>query len=98
MRRVLACLVICLLTAGCLSTPAPMPTVSSVEMAQTAIHLTQNAPPPGFERGVQFPRIDDNLARLSSWHYKVSISFDGVYSGTQEPAKGLISADIFSNE
>jgi hypothetical protein len=98
MRRTLACLVLCLLTAGCVSTPPPLPPTLSIEIAQTSIHLTQNAPPPGFERGVQFPRVDDNLARLSSWHYRVSLSFDGVYSGTKEPAKGLISAEIYSNE
>src|SRR5689334_20674096 len=98
MRRALACLVICLLVAGCFPNPAPIPTVSSVEMAQTAIHLTQNAPPSGFERSVQFPQIDDNLARLPSWHYTVSLSFDGVYSDTKQPAKGQISAEIYGNE
>ncbi len=101
MRRARACLLLCLLsllTAGCLSTPEPIPTVSSVEMAQTAMNLTQNAPPPGFERTVQFPRIDDNLTRLPSWRYKVSLSFEGVYSGSQEPAKGQIVAEIYGNE
>jgi hypothetical protein len=96
MRR--ACLLICLLAAACTSNPRPIPATSNVEAAQTAIYLTQNAPPPGFERGVQFPRIDDNLVKLPSWRYKVSLSFDGVYSGTQDPVKGLLSAEIYSNE
>jgi len=47
---------------------------------------------------VQFPHIDDNLARLPSWHYTVSLSFDGVYSDTKEPAKGSISAENIRNE
>jgi hypothetical protein len=96
MRR--ACLLVCLLAAGCLSNPKPIPTASNIDAAQTAIYLTQNAPPPGFERGVQFPRIDDNLVRLPSWRYALSLSFDGVYSGTNEPAKGMLSAEIYSNE
>ncbi len=97
MRRAIACLLLCLLLAGCLSGPQPIPTASNIEMAQTAMYLTQNAPPPGFDH-VAFPRIDDNLSNLPSWRYRVSLSFDGVYSGTKDPAKGLISAEIYGNE
>jgi hypothetical protein len=98
MRHVLACLVICLLASSCVSGPPPVPTASTIIMEQTAVYLTKNAPPPGFENGVQFPRVDDNLSNLPTWRYKVSLSFDGVYSGTQEPATGLISAEIYGNE
>jgi hypothetical protein len=93
-----ACLTVCLLASGCLATPMPIPTTSSIEMGQTAQYLTKNAPPAGFESGVQFPRIDLNLSNLSNWRYVVSLSFDGVYSGTQDKAQGAISAEVFSNE
>ena len=99
MRRVFACLVmIGLLAAGCLSDTRVVPTASNLQMAQTAQYLTQNAPPPGFERGVQFPRIDDNLSKQPTWRYTVSLAFDGVYSGTQEKVTGSVSAEIFGNE
>src|SRR4051812_45367168 len=99
MRRIILCLVVCLLAAGCglVATPPPLPTVSGLEAAQTAVVLTQNAPPPGFERSVQFAQIDGNLDNQTSWHYKVSLSFEGVYSGTSEPAKGQIEAEVFGN-
>lgn len=96
--RLLACLLIAALTAGCLPAPKPIPTVTTLEMLQTAQYLTQNAPPPGFERSVQFARIDDNLANVPSWHYLVSLSFDGVYADSQDKTKGSITAEIFSNE
>ena len=98
LARLLACLFIAVLAAGCLPEPKPIPTVTTLEMLRTAQYLTQNAPPPGFERGVQFPRIDDSLSNIPSWHYIVSLSFDGVYAGSEEKAKGMISAEIFSNE
>jgi hypothetical protein len=99
MRRIFACgVVLGLLAAGCLSDTRVVPTASSLEMAQTAQYLTQNAPPPGFEHGVQFPRIDDNLSRQPSWRYTVMLTFDGVYADTQEKATGSVSAEIFGNE
>jgi hypothetical protein len=98
MRRTLACLLLAALAAGCLPAPKPIPTVTTLEMLQTAQYLTKNAPPPGFEQGVQFPHIDDHLADVPSWHYVVSLSFDGVYADSNEKATGQISAEIFSNE
>src|ERR1700682_1171510 len=98
MRRIAVCLCLCLLVTGCgLISPPPIPTVSSVEMQQTAIVLTQNAPPPGFEQSVQFPKIDGNLDNLSSWHYTVSLTFDGTFTGTSDKATGEIDAEVFSN-
>ena len=93
MRR----LIICLLLAGC-TTIAPLPTVSSIEMAQTAEFLTQNAPPPGFQGSISYPRIDDKLSDLPGWHYHMLLAFDGYFAGTQNPAKGQIEADVFGHE
>ncbi|MEP7287565.1 MAG: hypothetical protein ABI947_17540 [Chloroflexota bacterium] len=97
MRRSLICLAACLFAASC-TTPPPLPTVSSFEMAQTAQHLTQNAPPPGFDQSVQFPKIDNNLGDQTNWRYTLSLSFEGVFTGSTTPAKGQIDAEVFSNE
>ena len=104
MRRsalwLLPCFMLCLLAAGCNFnlTPPPAPTVASLPMAQTAVVLTQNAPPPGFEKSVAFPAIDDGLSDLPSWHYTVELDFEGVFGGTSDPALGTIRAEVFSNE
>src|SRR5258708_14650764 len=93
------CLLLCLAVTGCglIATPPPLPTVSGLEPAQTAIVLTKNAPPSGFEQSVAYPQIDDNLDNQPSWHYQVSLVFDGGFAGTSEPAKGRIEAEIFGN-
>src|SRR5690349_20751984 len=79
MRRfaahVLLCLLICLIAVGCDFSPAPppLPTVANVQAVQTAVYLTKNAPPTGFEQSVTFPQIDDNLSNLPGWHYVVAL-------------------------
>lgn len=88
---------ICLLLSGCV-TPGAIPTVANIDAAGTAQILTLNAPPPGFRDIVQFPKVDDNLASLPSWHYTVTLTFDGVFSGTTDKAVGSITAEVFSNE
>ena len=100
MRRSMLYILLCLVLAGCEFnlTPPPAPTVANVPMAQTALFLTQNAPPPGFEQSVQFPEIDDGLSNLPSWHYTVELDFAGVFTGTTDPATGTIQAEVFSNE
>jgi len=104
MRRSLICLMSALLfgvlITGCNFdlTPPPPPTVASVSMGQTAVVLTQNAPPPGFEKSVSYPEIDNGLNELPSWHYTVELDFDGVFTGTSDPATGSIQAEVFSNE
>jgi hypothetical protein len=98
MHRTAVCLCLCLLVSGCglIATP-PVPTVSSITMQQTAIILTQNAPPPGFEQSVQFAKIDGSLDNLTSWHYTVSLAFDGTFTDTGDKATGEIDAEVFSN-
>jgi hypothetical protein len=85
-----------LLMAGCTTSPPPMPTVADISAEGTAQYLTRNAPPPGFERSVQFSKIDSNLDQLPSSRYIVSLTFDGVYSGTQNKVKGSIQAEVFT--
>jgi len=84
------------LLAGCTTSPRPVPTVADISAEGTAQYLTRNAPPAGFERSVQFPKIDSNLDQLPSSRYLVSLTFDGVYSGTQDRVKGSIQAEVFS--
>ncbi len=104
MRRfaahVLICLLMCMVVAACDFSPAPppLPTVANVQAGQTAIYLTKNAPPPGFEQSVQFPQIDANLSNLPGWHYTVGLYFDGVFAGTSDRAQGSLNADVSSNE
>ena len=96
-----------LLMGGCdlISTPAPPPTAASLEMietaqsiTQTAVYITQNAPPAGFDKSVSFPQIDLNLTNQPSYHYTFSLTFDGVFSGTQDKAQGSINAEVYSDE
>ncbi len=97
MRLLLTCAATSLLIAGCTSTLV-VPTASSIEMAQTAEYQTQNAPPPGFDEVTQFSQIDANLSALSSSHYTLTLTFDGVFSGSHDKTQGTISAEIYRNE
>jgi hypothetical protein len=93
-------LMVCLFVVGCTFNlaPPPMPTPKTVEDELTARYKTEVAPPPGFETGVQFPRVDANLDQQPGWHYKLSLSFDGVFTGTQDSTTGTLDADIYGNE
>src|SRR5438874_93123 len=90
----------CVIAAGCDFSPTqpPVPTIANIAAGQTAISLTQNAPPSGFEKSVTFAQIDANLSNLPGWHYTVGLFFDGVFAGTSERAEGSIQAEVFSNE
>src|SRR5579859_1172171 len=101
MARAILAILTCLILAGCdfslSSSPSVEPTVASLEMVQTAVALTQNAPPPGFAE-IAFPQIDDNLSKHPAWHYTVQLSFDGVLADSAQAEQGRIFADVYSNE
>jgi hypothetical protein len=85
------------LMAGCDSSMA-LPTQSSIEMAQTAVVLTEAAPPPGFQESIAYPTLDAKLTRLPSWHGSVNITFDGVDSTLKEKTTAKLDAQIYRNE
>lgn len=66
------------------ATPPPLPTLSTVDSAATALYLTQNAPPDGFAK-VSFPRIDQTLTQLAGWRYDAVFTFEGTYARTTRP-------------
>lgn len=96
MRRAVLCLSIGLLVLSCEA--QPLPTQTSLEVAQTVAFITQNAPPIGFDQGVRFAPIDRNLEGLPHWHAQLVIHFEGFLAGSTQPLSGTLSADIFSNQ
>src|SRR5258708_36730397 len=99
MRRSTLYILLCVVLAGCEFnlTPPPAPTVANVPMAQTALFLTQNPPPPGFEQSVQFPEIDAGLSNLPRRHYTDDLDFAGAFPGTTHPATVRTQPQVFSN-
>jgi hypothetical protein len=95
--RIVVIVIAAVFLSACVPTSSALPTVSSVEMVQTAIVLTQNAPPPGFN-SVAYPTLDARLVRQPSWHADVSVSFDGIDATTKQPLTAKLDAQIFSNE
>lgn len=79
------------------ATPPAMPTVIPLEVAATALAMTQNAPPVGFDT-VSFPRVDANLNLLPGWRYEVEMKFDGVFARTPRPAAALTRASVEFNQ
>jgi len=96
MRCATLCLLACLLVAACEA--QALPTQTTLEIAQTAAFITQNAPPAGFDQGVRFLPIDRNLDALPHWHTQLIIRFDGFFAGSTQPISGTLTADIFSNQ
>lgn len=101
---VLATLVLCaLVLAGCESQRGQriedIPTLASIDAVNTAQPLTQNAPPPPFNRDqVAFARIDAGLSALSGWRYEVQLEFTGAYTDTPLPAEGSARAQVWFNQ
>lgn len=89
----------CTLTifTGCSAQAIP-PTAVSISGVQTQQVQTQIAPPPQYQQSVQFPRIDANLTAQPYWRAAITLSFDGVLTGTQSKTTGVITAEIYSNE
>jgi hypothetical protein len=91
-------LILVLTISACdILTPPVIPTQASIEVGLTAAAATLNAPPPGFDK-VSFPQIEMNLTNLPSYHYKFTMTFDGVFVGTQEKASGTIQVEVYSDE
>lgn len=87
--------VMLLVMSGCEGlgqTPPPPP--HSVESLGTAIALTENAPPPGFE-AMALPLIDAGLSELPGYRYMLEMRFEGVLEDSQEAANGHIRAEAW---
>lgn len=96
MRLFAACLGLFVL-AGCRERlqPDQLPTSASISGLETAIPLTQNAPPPPFNGEVRaFDRIDNNLNELAGGRYVVELTFSGVYAGTDRVADASARAEV----
>ena len=74
-----------------------MPTLANPDALGTAIILTQYAPPEGFST-VSFPKVDDNLTRLSGWRSEVTFEFNGVFAQTTRTAYVRNTANIYYNQ
>lgn len=74
-----------------------VPTIASFDTLPTALFLTQNAPPPGYDR-LQLDPIDAFLADQPGWTYTVSGSFDGVFDTSGETAEGTFEVQVQANE
>ena len=84
-----------LVISGCRGlgqTPPPPP--YSVESLGTAIALTENAPPPGYET-IAFPLVDDGLEKLLGYHYTVEVRFEGAFDQDSRPASAHIRAEVW---
>lgn len=78
-------------------TPPPLPTVMPMEAAATALVLTENAPPTGFE-AVSFPRVDAGLNLLPGWRYEVALNFEGVFARTPRAVAASTVAEVTFNQ
>jgi hypothetical protein len=91
-------LLICLTGCGVRTiTPPPVPTPIPLDVAATAFVMTENAPPAGYET-ISFPRIDAGLTQLPGWHYKVTLTFDGVFARTTRTASASTTAEVSFNQ
>jgi hypothetical protein len=74
-----------------------VPTIADVEDAATAIVLTENAPPEGFQT-VSYNEIDVNLSQLAYSRFEIDITFEGIYADTNEPTMGSMHLEAVANE
>jgi hypothetical protein len=87
-----------LILTACTPGGNALPTVSSIEMAGTAVALTQQAPPQGFQTTISYPLLDAKLVRLPSWYARLLLSFEGVDAVIGQPATARLEAQIYRNE
>ncbi len=101
--RVLILLLLVLMLAACDQSPIQdiedVPTIASIEDMQTALPLTQNAPPPPYNLPVTaFTRIDNRLNELAGWRYVVTLEFSGVVARTPREVTASASAESWFNQ
>jgi hypothetical protein len=95
--RMLTLIAALVVLAGCRDRlqPDQLPTPASISGLETALPLTQNAPPPPFNGEVRaFDRIDNNLNELAGGRYVVELTFTGVYAGTDRTADATARAEV----
>ena len=72
----------------------PPPTPLDVDSLATAIMLTRNAPPEGFEQ-MTLAQIDQGLSDLEGYHYTLELRFEGVVDATLAQTTGHIRAEVW---
>lgn len=74
-----------------------VPTIANVEDAATAIVLTENAPPDGFQT-VSYNEIDENLTQIAYSRFEIEITFEGIYADTSEATTGSMHLEAVANQ
>ncbi|MFN8528486.1 MAG: hypothetical protein U0670_07735 [Anaerolineae bacterium] len=92
-----------LLTAACTQRAVEdledIPTLADINAMQTALPLTQNAPPAPYNLPVTaFGRVDNRLNELAGWHYVVTFEFNGVFSSTPREVNASARAEVWFNQ
>lgn len=76
-----------------------VPTLASIEGLATVLPLTQNAPPPPYNREVtRFSLVDNGLNELPGWRYVVQLEFNGVFSRTPRETQASARAEVWFNQ
>ncbi|MEL6309610.1 MAG: hypothetical protein AAFV98_11000 [Chloroflexota bacterium] len=70
-----------------------LPTLADPESLATAIVLTENAPPAGYET-VSFPRLDDNTQALAGWRAEMFFQLEGAFARTTRETSASTNATI----
>lgn len=101
--RILLLVLVLYAAAACNTTrgirPEDLPTQASIESLQTALPLTENAPPSPFNRPqTTFDSIDNHLNELSGWRYVVQLDFDGTFANTPRQTSASARAEVWFNQ
>lgn len=79
--------------------PEDIPTLASLSALETALPLTQNAPPAPYNGTVtSFSSIDNGLTNLAGWRYVVQLDFDGTFAETPREANASAHAEVSFNQ
>ncbi|MGB1285255.1 MAG: hypothetical protein ACPG7F_01880, partial [Aggregatilineales bacterium] len=78
-------------------TPPVLPTLASMNSIATDTYVATHAPPSDFDQ-ITLAGIDDNLEGLSGWRYELRFTFDGIFSGTERPARYSNTLDVSYNQ